>query len=417
VARVGLQTWGSEGDVQPFLTVARALAEAGHEVRAVLTTQADEAYAVEGVSIERVGPRMTKADGDAILERCLALRSPVDQARLILREGFAPAADAMREAARDLVSWADVVVRHHFLHMTQAEAEAAGTPELSVYLTPDLIPTRRHPPTGLWNLGAPLNRLAWRVAGRTLDGVFGPPAHRLRAELGLPPRRGVLRGTWASETGSLVAVSPSVWPRPDDWPDEVHLTGFWRGPATEAATPPAVAEFLAAGAAPLFVTLGSHSPVAEPARSEVAALVVEAGRAAGRRIVLQRPAADGRRLEGDDLLEIESAPHAEVFGACAAVLHHGGAGTTQTAIRAGVPSVVLPHLADQFFWAARVEALGVGVAAPSRRAVTVQRLARALERVDGPMRDRARSLGAALDGEDGPAAARGVIEAVLQTRR
>ena len=186
MAIIGLQTWGSEGDVQPFLALSRKLVSAGHQVQLAITTQAERRYAQEGVQIERVGPAMTKAEGDALLQRCVKMRSPMSQAKLILERAFAPAEEAMFEAARAMAKRCDLLVRHHFLHMTQAAALERGVPEISVYLAPDLIPTRTHPPTGMPNLGPTLNRALWWMAGKGIQQLFGVPAARLRRSLGLP---------------------------------------------------------------------------------------------------------------------------------------------------------------------------------------------------------------------------------------
>lgn len=102
-----------------------------------------------------------------------------------------------------------------------------------------------------------------------------------------------------------------------------------------------------------------------------------------------------------------------MFPRCAAVVHHGGAGTTQTAIRAGVPSVIVPHLADQFFWASQIEELGVGVAGQARTKITPAKLGAALARTDSDaMRERVQALAVALAAEDGTKQAADVIEAI-----
>lgn len=413
MARIGLQTWGSEGDVQPFLALASGLAQAGHDVQLVLTTQADRLYlSPPGVALSRVGPPITGEEGDALLARVAALGSPLKQARLVLEEGFAPSADAMTEAAEALVASCDLVIRHHFLHMTQAMALRAGVPELSVYLTPDLVPTRHHAPTGLPSLG-PAQGLGWWLVDRAIGSVFLEPARRLRSSLGLPAPTSMLREVWCSRTANLVAVSPALFPRPADWPARTHLTGFWAGPVTHSdAIEPALEAFLASGAPPLYASFGSLSPRSEPRRSETAELLVRAARAVGRRLVIQLP--PGAAVEGEDLLVVTGSPHASVFPRCAAIIHHGGAGVTQTAIRSGVVSVVVPHFADQVFWAAQVEQLAAGVAAPPRSKVSVKSLTAALTRALRHERSPAlTALAAALDAENGVAQATMLIGDLL----
>lgn len=412
--RIGLQTWGTQGDVEPFIALAAVLAARGHAVRLVATTQSDKQYQVaSGVQFERVGPDMTQADGDALMNRVIALSSPMAQGRMLLEEGFLVGEDAMREAADDLVADSDIVVRHHFLYMTRIAAEKLGKPELSVFLTPDLLPTKQHPPTGMPSFG-PLQSFAWWLADRGISGIFGPPAAKLRAAAGLPRSKGVLQDVWRSASGNLIAVSPALFPRPTDWPTSHHLTGFWNGPSTtDAVLSPDLDTFLETGTAPVYASFGSMAGGSGERRRDDARLLIEAARNAGRRVVLQQPPGDAPEIAGDDVLCVTRAPHSLVFPRCAAVVHHGGAGTTQTAIRAGVPSVIVPHLADQFFWASQIEELGVGVAGQARTKITPAKLGAALARTDSDaMRERVQALAVALAAEDGTKQAADVIEAI-----
>jgi sterol 3beta-glucosyltransferase/vancomycin aglycone glucosyltransferase len=416
--KIGLQTWGTQGDVDPFFALAGALADRGHQVRLVVTTQADRKYpAPPGVQLERVGARMAQADGDALFDRVIGLSSPMAQGRLLLEEGFLPSEAEMHEAAQALVADCDLVVRHHFLYMTRIAAERAETPEVSVFFTPDLLPTKAHPPTGMPSLG-PLQSVGWWLANKGISSVFGPPAARLRRDAGLPRSKGVLHDVWPSATANLIAVSPTLFPRPGDWPEQHHLTGFWRGrTSTHAQLAPELAQFLESGSPPVYATFGSMGGGSGSRREENASLLVEAARQAGRRLVLQQPPGEPPTVGGEDVLCVTRAPHAVVFPRCAAVIHHGGAGTTQTAVRAGVPSVVVPHLADQFFWAEQVQRLGVGTAVRGRSKVKVAELAKAIERAynDGDARRRAKTLAQSLEAEDGVRTAIELLEGPVGT--
>lgn len=414
--KIGLQTWGSHGDVEPFMALAEGLAERGHEVRLVVTTQGDkELRAPDGVRLDRVGRSMTQAEGDDLFDRVIALGSPMAQGKLVLQEGFMPFADDMFEAARDLVDDCDLIVRHHFLYMTQVAAELAGVPEVSVFLTPDLLPTKEHPPTGMPSLG-PLQGVAWWMANKGVSSIFGPPAQALRAKMGLPESKGVLNDVWVSSTANLVAVSPTLFERPGDWPETHHLTGFWRAPsASTLDLDPELDAFIDAGEPPVYATFGSMSSGSGERRRSDTELLVGAARLAGRRLILQQPAGDEPELDGgDDVMSVTRAPHSLVFGRCAAVVHHGGAGTTQTAVLAGAPSVIVPHLADQFFWAAQVAKLGVGVASKARSKVRSAALSQAIETAvrDESLGANASGIAAQLSAEDGVARAVSRIEQV-----
>jgi UDP:flavonoid glycosyltransferase YjiC (YdhE family) len=206
------------------------------------------------------------------------------------------------------------------------------------------------PPATLGPLGnrasyAVIERLGWLVLGRMVN--------RLRSSvLGLGPLRGSpFAADRRARVPVLCGVSPLVVPRPADWPGHVHLTGYWRLPAAEADG--GIEDFLQAGPAPVFVGFGSMVP-GEPER--VAAEVAGALRRARMRGVVQGlPVA-----EDDDVRVVGEVAHERLFPRMAAVVHHGGAGTTGTALAAGVPNVVCPFFSDQPFWGRRVAALGVG---------------------------------------------------------
>ena len=258
--KIGVQTWGSRGDVEPFLALGLGLVEAGHDVRIVATTQADKLLPdLPGLPIRRVGRAMTQVDGDELLDRVIACSSPLAQAKLVLAEGLLPSAEAMYGAALELAADCDLIVRHHFLYMTQAAAMKLNTPEVSVFLTPDLLPTKAHPPNGMPGLG-PLQSAAWWLADKGISSVFGPPAAELRARVGLPKARSVLHDVWPSVNANLIAVSPSMFPRPADWAATHHLTGFWHAPSSvSAAMSVELDAFLEAGPPPVFGSFGSMS--------------------------------------------------------------------------------------------------------------------------------------------------------------
>ena len=172
MARIGIQTWGSRGDVEPFLALARGLADAGHAVEVSMATASDVHYAAsEGVTLTRADGEVTQAEMATMVREVSQIASPLEQGRAMMRRGFDPYYDELMSAAKTLAGRCDVVVRHHFLSMAQAAARAEGVPEVSVFLTPDLLPTREHPPTGMPSFG-PLQGLAWWMMAKGAGGVF-----------------------------------------------------------------------------------------------------------------------------------------------------------------------------------------------------------------------------------------------------
>ncbi|WP_233583264.1 glycosyltransferase, partial [Corallococcus sp. CA053C] len=209
----------------------------------------------------------------------------------------------------------------------------------------------------------------------------------------------------------VYGFSPAVVPPPPDWSDLIKVTGYWFLDEARTWVPPVgLLDFLNAGPAPVYVGFGSMGGFDA---AETSRLVVQALN--GRRAVL---AAGWGGLDRKALPEnvhfVDSAPHDWLFPRMAAVVHHGGAGTTAAALRAGVPMAVVPFLGDQPFWGWRMEQLGVAPRPIPRKQLTAQNLATAIAATDSPgMRARAEHLGATIRSEDGVGQAVRIIEAAL----
>jgi UDP:flavonoid glycosyltransferase YjiC (YdhE family) len=204
-----------------------------------------------------------------------------------------------------------------------------------------------------------------------------------------------------------------VVPRPPDWGEHIHITGYWY-PEDETWGPPdELRRFIEAGPPPVFIGFGSM-PVSQPERTT--SLVLEALKRAGQRAVLHTGWAGLGGDLHDDVFQIEYAPYNWLFPRMAAVVHHGGSGTTASGLRAGVSTLIVPFLFDQSYWGRRVAALGAGPAPIPYKQLSVDRLAEGITRAvnDAAMRQRAASLGQKIRAEDGIAQARQIIEDTVQ---
>ncbi len=412
--RIGLLTWGSHGDIRPFLALAGGLQAAGHAVHLVVIAlddthaglQSSQGARVTVLTPLKLSPEQARAYGEAAYRE----RNPLRQLDAILRLCFAPAQGAIFEAARQLCETSDVVIGHYVMHPLQIAAELAGRPYVGVQLSPVGIPSAfAHPSAPAW-LGRVGHRLLWKLTRLAVHRVVAPYVNGLRREVELPPVRDVLREVWLSPTLNLVAVSPQLCPRPPDWPAHLEVCGFLDMPneGLEGTMPAGLEDFLAAGEAPIYLTLGSWMPREIEAQTRVLALMTEAAARAGCRAIIQCHDAAACGFASDArVLFVPIAPHQRIFPRCRAVVHHGGAGTTQSATQAGVPSVVIAHISEQRFWAGALRRLGVAGSALDRRSVTAHSLAAALRRVmaDPQMAARAREAARAMQGEDGVAAA------------
>jgi UDP:flavonoid glycosyltransferase YjiC (YdhE family) len=205
-----------------------------------------------------------------------------------------------------------------------------------------------------------------------------------------------------------------VVPRPRDWPSRAHVTGYWL-PADEGPgqVDRALKLFIERGPPPVYIGFGSM-PEGKP--EELAGIVIEALRLTGCRAVVQGKWLSDHTLPAD-IYHAGQVPHIWLFPKCSAVVHHGGASTTAQSLRAGVPTIVVPHAWDQFFWGTRVKQLGPGPEPVSREGLTARKLSRAIETAikNGPIRSRAVELGRKLITEHGAENAVRVICDELKT--
>ena len=414
--RIALLTLGSRGDVQPFVALGEGLLRAGHDVTVVTGPGFEALVRERGLRFAPIRADLyaltRSAEGRALLGRnpCTfvgALRTTVlPMLRRMLDDAWAGARGA------DLVAYHPKVLAGYHV------AERLAVPGVLVALQPGFTPTGAFPTPLLPipSLGPAANRLSYWVALALITAPYAWMVNRWRRDvLGLP-RRGFLASELVREgrpVPTLGAWSRHVVPIPPDWPVAAPVTGFWFSERrADWSPPPALAEFLATGPPPIYVGFGS---MVGPAPEQLAATVLRALAASGQRAIL---ASGWGGLAATDVparvLAIKAVPHDWLFERVAAVVHHGGAGTTAAGLRAGRPTLVCPFLADQPFWGRRIQALGVGPRPVPIRRLTTERLAGALRQLDGDsvMRRRAASLGERIGDEDGVARALEVVESL-----
>ena len=420
--RIGIQAWGSEGDIRPLIALGHGLVERGHDVELVYTDIADRRYeAVASTLGMRASAVATPVVASAnemyrIGMRMIGARDPLTEARIIFDELLKPVERQLYEAATALCARSDLLVGHFILHHLRAAAELAGKPEISVTFAHTMLPSRHLHPHGTPRLGEMGNAVAWRLARLGLNLVLRPDINRFRARVGLPASKDLLQDAWASHLLNLIAVSPALCAGPPDWPVWNRVCGFLALPATEhEVLSPELATFLADGRPPLFMGFGSLMPLQSWQVTETVGLLKEAARLAECRAIIQ---ADVASPAVPDILMVTRAPHAQVFPRCAAVVHHCGAGTTHTTLKAGVPSIPVPHISDQFHWADELRRIGVAPAAISRRRLTATGLAaRIRETLHQPrFRENAQRVQAEMTDDDGPRTAARLIDEVARAR-
>ncbi|WP_030442992.1 glycosyltransferase [Actinoplanes subtropicus] len=396
--RVLIVTSGSMGDVAPYTGLGAGLRAAGHEVTLAAHEPFRSCVTGAGLGFEPLAGdlRGTLASalgglGPRALARQFRLARPLIAS---LGAGIADAAEAVRPAV--------MLLSTMVAPLGYQVAEAFGVRRAGVFLQP-VHPTRGFGPVllGGRSLGAAGNLTAGRVAARAIEPLYAGPIRELRRRLGLSRvALATLRREQELAGPTFHGFSPAVVPRPADWPPALRVTGFWWPAADPGWQPPAaLTAFLADGPPPVYVGFGSMAP-GQGAR--LGSIVADAVRRAGLRAVVQA-GWSGLAAGGPHVLSIGEAPHAWLFPRMAAVVHHAGAGTTAAGLRAGVPAVPVPVLADQPFWARRLHDLGVSPAPVPMPALTADALAAALRRVTSNPHyaARAQALSARLGVEDG----------------
>jgi sterol 3beta-glucosyltransferase len=248
------------------------------------------------------------------------------------------------------------------------------------------------------------NRATYLLAEQLAWQMFRAVINRWRKQtLHLPPLplTGYFHRLGTRQIPILNGFSPHVVPRPADWGEHVHLTGYWF-PEDNAWQPPADLEaFLAAGKAPVFIGFGSM-PIRQPAKTT--AIILEALHQSSQRAVLQTGWGGlGQTELPAEVFQLDYAPYGWLFPRMAMVIHHGGSGTTAFGLRAGVPSLAVPFVFDQFYWGERIAALGVGPRPIRHSTLSVERLKEAilLGTTTSQLRQKAAELGDHIQAEKG----------------
>lgn len=403
--RILILTLGSHGDVVPYVALGRGLQAAGHRVSLCTCEHFAAFVAGHGLDYRHMNNGFVDLVGS--LEGRAAIEGMQDLfgtlrvvARLLPKIGplqVETQQDAW-QAARD--AQPDLIIFHPKVAGAVDIADLLDVPAIMAPLFPQYVATAQFPSLGFpdWPLGDRYRRGTYRLVHALARRIGGGPIHRWRRNNLLPPAPPALdhfsdgRGRTIP---TLHGFSPVLCPTPADWPDTAVVAGAW--PLDEAADwrpPDDLAEFLAGGPPPVYIGFGSMAGRHPERRTRI---VLDALQRAGCRGLLatgwggiaaqQAPA--GVHL-------IDQAPHGWLFPRVAAVVHHGGAGTTAAGLRAGRPTVICPFFGDQPFWGRQVYALGAGPAPISPKRLTAERLA---EAIIAATRDPAIAASAAAVGE------------------
>lgn len=416
--KITILTTGSRGDIQPFIALGRGLKQAGYHVKLATHDTFQEMAQQYGLEFAAIAGDVQSMMASEAGQNMLQSQNPI----VLIKQYAQMVQPLVAQAITD--SWAACQGSDALIFTATAVwgydiAEALGIPGFFASLMPQSsnpdFPYPSLPPT--LHLGQTFNRLSYPLLMEGFGLIFRQPLNEFRrSQLHLPPMPfgTIYRRLDRLPTPALYGYSPSVVPQPANWNDRIQVTGYWfLDKASDWQPSQALLDFLAAGSPPVYVGFGSMSGE-DPA--QFTQIILDALKQTGQRGILLTGWGGIAQTElPDHVFFLHSIPHDWLFPKMAAIVHHGGAGTTAAALRGGVPSVVVPFFGDQPFWGDRVMKLGTSPSPIPKAQLTAERLAAAIATaVTNPvMQQRAKAIGAAIRAENGVQQAIEVVEHYL----
>jgi UDP:flavonoid glycosyltransferase YjiC (YdhE family) len=381
--KIGIQTWGSNGDIRPLIALADGLQNAGHTVTLVVSSIDNRSYqeTCDALAIQyQKIPARIDFDMEGFAQRTFKMNT-LQWLIALLEVSFFPYEGEIYQASQQLAADNDVVIGHHFLYPLKLAASKLNKPHISVTFCHAAIPTTLHPPFHFPDLGRTINRWQWKLLDAVFDWVLKKRLSRLWFAEEMPPFKHVFDSLLSSDLLNLVAVDAFLCPLQNEWHAVNKLCGFLNLPerAEHWQPSPALQAFLDAGEKPVYMTFGSLQQAVPEWSME---LFINAARLAGCRTIIQTSSANyPAETQQDGVFFIGRHPHQPLFQHCAAVVHHGGAGTSHAATLSGCPSVVIPFMDEQLFWSYQLQRSRLAPAPLPAKHATAKKLADRLKAV------------------------------------
>jgi sterol 3beta-glucosyltransferase len=416
--RVTLLTAGTRGDTQPFIALGIELKKLGHVVKVAGSTTFKSFVEQYGLEFFAANKDMSDVASNAELQEVMQADNPLKM--LISFKTLEKYAFEMQAGFYAACEGADLIIYHPGAALGHFAAKHLGIP--SILASPfSMSMTAEFPSLILYNaprLGRAFNRLSHRIFEIAMWQTSKSPIRRFwNAKFGKPSESfsNPYKQIRLSNEPVLVSSSNVIFQRPNDWPLNIHCEGYWfLDEPAPWVPPPGLDAFINSGSPPVYVGFGSMSNAKTAKQTTLT--VFEALRKAGKRGVVASGwggISKEIKIPGSVFL-LDAAPHSWLFPKMSAIVHHGGAGTTAESLRAGVPTVVVPHALDQFAWGKRVFELGVGPAYIPKKKLTVESLAIALLTCDSlELRRNAQKIGALIHRESGAMSAAQKVQSTV----
>lgn len=409
--KITMLTIGSTGDVRPYVLLGKELKARGHEITIATFSGFEKMIAEAGLNYYQL-------HGDVVKLMANVMKPGVNGVGFLrsLEDALRDVAPVLLKDLMNACEGADAMMCTFFGSMYYSIAEKHNIPCIQTHYFPmdpnDAAPISSAPGQ---RLGKTWNRTSYRL-GYLLIGLLEKRyLTQWRIENGMEVRKLQTKPDYrvGDRTVPVIyAVSPMVLPRPKDWDEHIHMSGFWWDDSPVTYEPPQdLVDFLENGDQPIYIGFGS---MVSGNMSKTFAKVIKAVRASRVRAVISLGwAAKDMHLKSNSRIYFaDYVPHDWLFPRVRAVVHHGGAGTTAAGLRYGKPTLVVPFGGDQPFWGSRVHAIGCGPKPISRDMMSVQRLTKGLIDLTthGSYRVAAEELGARLRMETGTKTAADLVE-------
>jgi len=405
---------GSTGDVRPYVILGQELKKRGHTVRIAAFSPFEKMIKDAGLDFHPLAGDVVKFMGKIMKPGTNGINY-LQQVQNAIRDVAGPLLQNMQTACDD----AEAIITTFFGSSMYSIAEKNHVPCIQTHYYPmdynDVVPISSAP--GL-KAGKAWNKMTYKVGYLLINSLERKYLTGWRKEQGMRAHKVRSKPDYTvngHQIPVLYAVSQLLMPRPLSWNEHIHMTGFWMESVAPDYTPdPALAAFLAEGEKPVYIGFGS---MVSGDMGKTLSIVLEAVEQAGIRAILQK-GWGGAEVEAPSnrIYVADYIPHEWLFEQVAAVVHHGGAGTTASGLKAGKPTLIIPFGGDQPFWGMRVRALGLGPKPIRREFLTTEKLTKAL--VDLTQTKSygvaAKELGMRLCEENGAKAAADIIEEEIQ---
>ena len=423
----GLQVGGSQEDIRPFISLASGLVKNGHQVTLAITDDIDKDFSeignVNGFSLIKVGKQeITNEEEIAeIWESIINIGNPIQQAEKILTYGFDPFMQDIYSTAKYLSENNDLVIGHFFVYPLQVAAEKFNTTYITINIVHNCLPSKFNCPPGMPDIGKWFYPIGWQIVRKMINKIFLPRVNKLRIREGLLPNKDVMTDVWASKFLNFIAVSPTICQPKEDWDKSTNICGFINSIENNQREelPEGLDEFLNNGEPPVYLTFGSMMKPNLKLIQKTVSIWSEAIELVSCRAIFQIPWNDLSIFDTEkNVFKVKRSPYLEVFPRCSLIVHHGGAGTTQSSLISGKPSIIVAFMSDQTFWGSELERLGVAGKTILKKSLTSKQLAKRIRSVlaKPSLSEKAKLIGEKLKKENGLENALLLIEELIQEK-